>query len=457
MTGKPKLTFSLGWRLSLLWALQWGITGAILTYLPIYFTANGLSQNQLGKLMAISAIGLWVAPFVVGQICDRWMSTEKYLAVAHLFGGLSLLSIPVATEMFRVTQENFTALMILVGAFAVFYFPTIPLASAMTFRHLPDPQAQFGKVRIWGTVGWVIAGWFLSLWLGRSVAYVWISENFPTMRSSLDSFTYAFRWVAPPSNADCFKLAALLSFTLSSLCIFLPPTPPLRSEKNRVAPIAALKMFQDKTFAVLIGISFLLALVVPLYSYAVPQLLQQFGYSADWVPAVMTLGQISEFPALLLLPLFLRRCGLKLTFALGMAAWLLRYSFFVFEKPAWLILTGISLHGICHVFLIIVIQLYIDKRCDRTLKASAQNLFAFITMGIAMPLGFLMGGALGSALTHPETGDINYQIFFCIPAVLILVLLIVFYRYVRIEDENLNAPANPDGEASLPSNSSQPA
>lgn len=446
MSTKSKVTFGLGWRLSLMWALQWGITGAILTYMPIYFEKNGLSKDLISRLYAVSALGLWVAPFVVGQVCDRWMSSEKYLAIAHFFGGVTLLCIPVATEMFRQTDAHFSALMVLMGAFAVFYFPTIPLASSMTFRHLPDPERQFGKIRIWGTVGWVMAGWFLSIWLGRSEAYRWLNENIPSMQPTFAGIRDTFRWLSPPTSADCFKLAALLAFALSSFCVFLPPTPPAKAPKSPIAPLAILSMFKDKTFSLLIGISFLLALFVPLYALAAPLLLNGLDYSEDWVPALMTLGQISEFPALLLMPLFLKRFGLKATFAIGMGAWLVRYSLFMFKDPAWLILTGISLHGICHVFLIIVIQLFVDRRCQADLRATAQNLFAFITMGIAMPLGLLMGGQLLEMLTDPKTLGtahpvVNYQIFFSIPAVAILILLILFAKFVKIDEKTDRAEA----------------
>ena len=193
-------------------------------------------------------------------------------------------------------------------------------------------------------------------------------------------------------------------------------------------------MFGDKTFSQLIVISFLLALVVPFYSVAAPQLLLQLEYEADWIPALMTLGQISEFPALILLPFFLKRFGLKTTFALGMIGWLLRYAFFVAEEPSSLILTSIALQGVCHVFLIIVIQLYIDSRARADLRTSAQNLFAFLTMGIAMPLGFLVAGKFGTWLTDSGSGETNFQIFFLVPSIAILVLLFLFYQLVDIDE-----------------------
>ncbi|MGH7129653.1 MAG: MFS transporter, partial [Planctomycetaceae bacterium] len=347
------LRWRIRWRLSVLWALEWSITGAILTYLPLYFTERGLSINQLAELMAVSAVGLWVAPFVVGQLCDRWLATEKYLAIAHFIGGLTLFSIPTVTDTFQKTGEGFLALLFLVGLFAVVYFPTIPLASSMTFRHLTDPDSQFGAVRIWGTLGWILAGLFLSLWLGRVEALAWLEANVPSAVSTVQELREWTPLLPAPSSADCFRIAALLSFALSSFCVFLPATPPARAEKGSVAPLQTLSMFRDRTFTLLIATSFLLATVVPLYSLAVPQLLeQQLGFDRDWIPAVMTIGQISEFPALLLLPFFLKRFGLKATFAIGMAAWFLRYAMFALNLPTSLVFSAIALHGVCHVFLI---------------------------------------------------------------------------------------------------------
>jgi hypothetical protein len=192
-------------------------------------------------------------------------------------------------------------------------------------------------------------------------------------------------------------------------------------------------MFKNPTFSVLIGISFLLALVIPLYSLAVPMLIDKMLWdmeiSAHWVPAVMTVGQISEFPALLLLPFCLKRFGMKATFALGMLAWVVRYGMFAFAQPVWLILLGISFHGVCHVFLVIVIQLYVDAVCRPDLRASAQNLFAFITMGIAMPAGFVLSGLWGDYCRIKDFDSANFPLFFSVPAALILILLAAYWRF----------------------------
>jgi nucleoside transporter len=428
-----KLPRNLRWRLSILWILEWGISGAILTYLPIYFTENNLTVAQLGQLMAVSAVGLWVAPFVVGQVCDRWMSTDRYLVVAHFLGGLALLSIPPATEHFQQTGEGFGYLIFLVGLYAAAYLPTIPLASSLTFRHLPNPDEQFGGIRIWGTVGWVIAGLSLSFWLGQYEARESAEEIVPSVVSFVEDVAVGLPELRAPLSKDSFYLGAALSFALAVFSFFLPRTPPIPSDRKTIAPLEALAMFKDRTFSLLIGISFLLAVVIPLYSLAVPKLIEQMLYernlSSHWVPAVMTVGQISEFPALLLLPYCLKRFGMKATFAMGMLAWVIRYGFFAMQNPFWLILLGISFHGICHVALVIVIQLYVDSACRKDLRASAQNLFAFVTMGIAMPVGFVLAGLWGTACEINDFEKADYATFYNVPAAIIFVLFLAYWKW----------------------------
>ncbi len=442
------LPWHLRWRLSVLWALEWGITGAILTYLPLYFTEHQVSSEQLGQLMAVSAVGLLAAPLIVGQICDRWLSSNKYLAMAHLVGGLTLLCVPLAAEIHRETQDNFAVLLLLVSIYAVAYFPTIPLASSLSFRHLPDPDSQFSKVRIWGTVGWVLSGVVLSLWLGQDDALKWLYANFPNQRAIIDEYQAFLSRFGRPTSADSFRIAAILSFMLSSFCILLPATPPLRTgkSKGKVAPLETLSMFKNPQFTLMISVSFALAVIVPAYSYAVPLLLENAGISGHWVPAVMTVGQISEFPALILLPLCLRKLKLKATFALGMLAWVVRYTLFAIDTPMWLVLCGIGLHGVCHVYLVIVIQLYVDRQCRPDLRASAQNLFAFVTMGVAMPIGFLLAGKLGQHFHLDDPSRADYRGFFSIAAAAIATVLIIYWPAARLSRDSSKSqpPASSD-------------
>lgn len=431
-----RLSWTLRWRLSVLWFLEWGITGTIMTYLPIYWESIKLGKQQQGQLMAVTAIGLWVAPFIVGQVADRWLATEKYLAISHFVGGIALYTLAYAAELYKETGGNFQSLLVLCGIFAVAYFPTIPLASSLCFRHLPEPDAQFGKVRVWGTVGWMLAGLSLSIWLSHDQVTAWLGRHYLDWKQTGELNRF-FDWLPQPSDSDCFRISALLSFALSSFCIFLPHTPPAHAPRDRVAPLAILAMFGNRTFALFMAISFLLAvLIVPLYSLAVPHLLREvMDVPGNWVPTVMLVGQLSEFPALLLLSVCLKRLGLKMTFALGIAAWSLRYGLFAIGGSSTVVLTGLALHGVCHVFLIIVAQLYIDSQTRKDLRASAQTLLAFVTLGIGMPLGALLGGLLNQRFEK------NPTLLFAIPSAMALGLLVLYWKTIRI------APTGPDATA----------
>ena len=428
---KAELSRGLRWRLSTLWVLEWGITGSILTYLPLYFTDLGLKPDQLGVLMAVAAVGLWVAPFVVGQICDRWMSSERYLLIAHAVGGTTLLLIPQVAQTYDPeTGANFGWLVALLGAYAIAYLPTIALASSLTFRHLPDPDKQFGSIRLWGTVGWVLAGLVLSVWLGQQDVIRWLDANWS---AGGDVFRSALNHLPEQNNGDSFRIGAMLSFVLVAFCMTLPRTPPAKSDgESAIAPLEAAKLFRNRTFCLMLAISFLMAAIVPTYAFAAPKYLEHLGFESDWIPAVMTIGQVSEFPALLMLSACLARFGMKATFAIGMAAWLVRYVVFALDSPIWLVLVGVSLHGVCHVFLVIVIQLFVDERCPQGAKASAQNIFAFLTMGIALPIGFVASGLLGSYCKLSEPKSADYAFFFLVPAVIILLVLVVYTWGFRI-------------------------
>ena len=439
----PRPPLGLRVRLGVLWALQWGVTGALLTYLPLYFEGRGLSRGQLGTLFAVAAVGLWFAPVAVGQLCDRLIGAEKYLAVAHFFGGITLLTVPFAANVFAITGEGFWFLVATVGLFSALYFPTLPVVSAVTFRHLPDPDAQFGRVRLWGTVGWVLSGLFVSVWLGQREALEWLSRNSPALRDGLEHADSLLRRLAPVDDADCFRIAAVLSFALSSFCAWLPASPPPEPTSGSFAPLQTLGLLKDRRFALLIAASFALSLIVPVYTLEVPGLLVRDGYDADWVPAVMTVGQLSEFPALLLLGICLKRLGVVNTFLIGLAAWVVRFTLLAATDATWPVLFGLALHGVCHVFLIVAVQLYVDARCPADLRASAQNLFAVVTVGVGMPLGFLLAGTLSEWASGgaADAGPPSRALFLTAAGAVAAVLIPVWRLSRRGEDAAVAGPA----------------
>jgi len=289
----------------------------------------------------------------------------------------------------------------------------------------------------------MIGGLSLSVWLERDWVLDWLGARYPE-GTFVTSLREIFLMLPRRSESDCFRMSAMLSFALSSFCVFLPHTPPAKTPRGQVAPLAVMGMFRDKTFALFIGISCLLAvLVVPLYNMAVPPLLEELGVPGNWVPTVMLVGQVSEFPALLLLSFLLRRLGLKVIFAMGIAAWALRYGFFSLGSPWSLVMVGLALHGVCHVFLIIVAQLYLDAKCPKDLRASAQNLLSFITLGVGFPLGTLLGGVLREMFKDSAPK------LFAAPAVAAIVLLFVYWKSVNFPKAAAAPAAASSGNVSV--------
>jgi nucleoside transporter len=410
---EPKLAWSLRWRLSALWLLQFAIWGSWFTYAPRYLEISDISELQRGLLFASMGIALWLAPLVAGQVADRWLATQHALALCHAVGALLLWCL--------ASVKSFGGMLLLAPLYAMVYVPTWALASSLTFRHLPDRDRQFGAVRLWGTVGWVGAGWMFGLWLG------WGDYLIPAE----GRITQLLGAIAP-QDSDCFRQAAIFSLLLSALCLRLPHTPPRRRSGGGVAPLAVLEMLREPSFAFFALVCLLLATALPVYFLTIAPFLHDLGVADHWLTPVQTLGQASEVPTLLLLPLALRYLGFKKTFTVGVAAWALRFLIFSLGEPHWLVIASIALHGVCHVFILITAQLYVDARCPRDVRASAQNFLGVIAFGIGLPIGYVLAGLLTSYYTSENVTD--YRHVYLVSTLTIAALLAAFWLFFREPD-----------------------
>jgi MFS family permease len=154
----PPLSLSLNFRLSAMMFLQYAIWGAWLPILwPFLSGHRGLSGDQIGSIFAVGATGAIIGPFVAGQIADRWFSTEKFLAISHILGGLLVWQLCWIDD-----YQNFLIFSLL---YSIIYLPTLSLTNSLAFHHLPDRDRDFSRVRIWGTIGWIVVGIAVGHWL----------------------------------------------------------------------------------------------------------------------------------------------------------------------------------------------------------------------------------------------------------------------------------------------------
>jgi len=338
-------------RLQLMMFLQYFVWGSWVVsaggYMGNTLKFTGL---QISSIYSTTALGAIFAPLFVGYVADRYFSTEKVLAFLHLVGGVLLI---VAAQ-----QTTFPVLMGIMLIYSICYMPTLALTNSISFQNIGDPEKDFPRIRVLGTLGWIAAGLAVGVLLGQD-------------------------------NSRFFTLAGGASILLAAVCLLLPHTPPRGASSSDVFGLGALKLFKEPSFTVFAICSFLICIPLSFYYNYANLFLAQADAPAP--TALMTLGQISEVFFMAAMPFFIVRLGVKNMLLVGMLAWVARYlCFSSLDFP--LMLVGLVLHGICYDFFFVASQIYVDKKAPRDMRASAQSLIAFITLGLGMYAGAYVAG-----------------------------------------------------------------
>ena len=355
-------------RLSLMSFLQFFVWGAWYTSIAVYMTAEGMETVTFWAFTA-QPIGAIISPFFLGLIADRYFSTEKVLGVMHLLSGAFLLMAP----QFEGAPWLFIAMIVL---HQLAYTPTLGLSNSLAFHHIPDPEKDFPKIRVWGTFSWVFAGLFISFVLSR-LAPGGIAE-----RTALPLYTAGIAGL----------LLGLYSFTL-------PHTPPAaagqRVSARSILGVDAYRQLRSPSFNAFLISSLLIC--IPLAAYYNFTQLYLGAANVQNIAATQTLGQMSEMVFMVLMPFFFRRLGVKWMLLVGMLAWAARYALFTLAAPGavfWMIALGIILHGICYDFFFVTGQIYVDKKANPAIRSQAQGMLVFVTYGVGMLIGAQLAGRL---------------------------------------------------------------
>jgi nucleoside transporter len=353
------MTISMRVRLSVMLFLEYFIWGAWYVTLGTWLAQSlHFSGEQIGLAAGTTALGGIVSPFLVGFVADRLAATQRLLALLHAVGAVLLY---VASR-----QTDFVGLYWLVLAYCLFFMPTLALTNSLAFRHMTDPQTQFGGIRVMGTIGWIVAGLL--------VGYMRVE-----------------------ATAIPMQLAAACSALMAAYALTLPHTPPIAAAKEwsfgSIFPREAVKILADRSVAVFAIASFLICIPLQFYYAFTNLFLNQRGVVN--AAGKMTVGQMSELGFMLLLPVFFRRLGVKYMLVVGMLAWAIRYVLFAYGNSTSLVLMfwiGIALHGICYDFFFVTGQIYIDQKAAPHLRAAAQGLITFLTYGVGMFVGSWLSG-----------------------------------------------------------------
>ncbi|WP_251977281.1 nucleoside permease [Salinicola avicenniae] len=388
-------------RLSIMMFLEFFIWGGWFVTLGTFLASTlGASGGEIGQAFSTQSWGAIIAPLVIGLIADRFFNAERILGVLHLIGALLMFGLYHA--------ETFSGFYPLVFAYMILYMPTLALTNSVAFRQMRDPGAEFGRIRVWGTLGWIVAG--------LAISYVFSWDSAAAIENG------ALR--------ETFLMCALASLVLGLYSFTLPSTPPKAREQGgaslgQLLGTDALALLKDRNYAIFFVASILICIPLAFYYQNANPFLAQIG--VDNPTGKMTLGQISEVLFMLLLPLFIRRFGIKRTLLLGMLAWAVRYTLFAFgtaEDGLWMLLLGIALHGICYDFFFVSGQIYTDAQAGERFQSSAQGMITLATYGVGMLIGFQVAGLITDH--HVLAQGHDWTAIWLFPALFALAVMLLF-------------------------------
>lgn len=385
--------------------LQFIIWGSWAPTLGNYMGTIGMADS-INWAYSLGPIAAIITPFFMGMIADRFFYSEKVLAVLCLIGGVAMCLMPnfAGSPMFLT----------LLGIHALCYLPTLGITASLSFHHLVNQEKDFPIVRVFGTIGWVVAG-------------VLIGKILKADASALPLYI----------GGGASILLGLYSFTL-------PKTPPPLAGKKtswqQILGLDALKALKHKSFIVFLVSAMLIFIAFGTYFPYAPVYFSNLNSTLSLEQFAnpsfeMSFGQFSEIFFMLLIPFLFHRLGVKWMLFLGMLAWLARFTLFATAAESgsfWLIMLGIGIHGICYDFFFVTGQIYIDKQTSPDLRGQVQGLLVLLTQGV----GFLLGTQLSGAFFNGHAIDgvmslVDWKTFWSIFAIATAVFAVLFFMLFK--------------------------
>jgi nucleoside transporter len=387
-------------RLSAMMFLEFFVWGAWFVTMGSYLTGSlGFSGADSALAYSTQSWGAIIAPFIIGLIADKYVNAERLLGVIHLIGAALMYLLASATEF-----GTFYPYLLL---YMILYMPTLALVNAISFRQMDDPARHFGNIRVWGTVGWIVAG------LTISYLFAWDSQG----------------GLAAGLLRNTFTMAAAASLVLGIFSFTLPATPPQKADAGGglrdALGLDALALLRDRNFLIFFAASILICIPLAFYYQHANQFLTEIQVAN--AAGIQTLGQVSEVGFMLLVPFFLKRFGMKLTLLLGMLAWAARYVLFAYGNAGelvFMLIVGIALHGVCYDFFFVSGQVFTDSKAGPRYKSAAQGLITLATYGVGMLIGFWIAGQLTDAFAIQ--GGHDWRSIWLYPAAFAALVAVLF-------------------------------
>jgi MFS transporter, NHS family, xanthosine permease len=399
--------------------MQFFIWGCwLITIGAFWFQTKEWSGESFGAIFSTMGFASLFMPTLTGIIADRWISAQKLYGFLHLLGGVMLFTLPMASSP--------TMMFWLMLITMIFYMPTISLSITISYSSLLsaglDLTKEFPPIRVWGTIGFVIALWTVSL-LGFE------------------------------KSAFQFYIAGFASFLLGGYAFSLPDCPPLGKELKKgfinVLGLNAFALFKQYKLAVFFLFAMLLGASLQLTNAYGDTFIHDFekidaykGLLTVKYPAIiMSISQISETLFILFIPFFLKKFGIKKVMLMSMIAWVLRFGLLGLGDPAgglWMIVLSCIIYGMAFDFFNVSGSLFIETQSDKSIRASVQGLFMMMVNGVGAVLGSIISGILIDRYFLFSDGSKDWQgIWFCFAGYSLVVAILFAILFKHKHDPNL--------------------
>lgn len=398
------------YRLSLMMLLEFVVFGSWFATLGLVLATNNMS-TIIGTAYSLAAVAAIISPLFMGALGDRFFQTQRLLSFLHIAGGLLMLCVPYA-----VAAGSANLVLLLILGYMILFMPTLGLTNAIALAHLGGSAHLFPYIRVFGTLGWVLAGLLVG-GLGLS------------------------------ASTGVFVVAAIASFTLGVFSLILPSTPPsakgARFSFGDVIGSRALVLFRKRNFTVLMICALLTSISLGTYNTFASPYLAALGI--ENVAGVLAIGQASEVAFIVTIPYALARLGMKWSILLGMGMWGVRFALFLLAAPdqAWAAILGVALHGICNDFFLILSAMYIDRQTPAELKNQAQSWLILVVSGVGSGIGALVAGSIfgRTVALNPDAGALAWGPVWTFPIGCAVVTVIVWTIFFRPDRDREEAPA----------------
>jgi NHS family xanthosine MFS transporter len=404
---------SLKHRLIVMNFLQFYIWGSwLITIGGYWFNNREWSGTDFGVIFSTMGIASLFMPAIAGIIADRWVNAEKLLGIFHLAGAAMLFLLPQInnpTDFFWVMLVNM-----------MFYMPTISLSITVSYSVINEAKLDLVKeyppIRVWGTIGFIVAMWTISLMKIETSAF----QFYVAAIASIVLGLYAFTLPACPVSRQTNKKSLVENLGLRAFTLFKQP-----------------KMAMFFVFSMLLGAALQLTNAYGdtfLHDFAKVDAYKDL-LAIKYPAIIMSISQMSETLFILTIPFFLRKFGIKKVMLFSMIAWVLRFGLLGFSNPAdglWMIILSCIVYGMAFDFFNISGSLYVETQTDHSIRASAQGVFMMMTNGFGAIMGSWTSGVLIDTYFKAENGNFQWQgiwFTFAAYALVVAILFALFFKH----------------------------